>query len=143
MSLLSSILVLSASLLMLWKTSSVPPVEVEQSRDGPTDESNVADDDDDDEDGAGGAVFSGTGVLFSVNFVLANTNFFLGIVFPCPTPVTSPTAFVTFRTVVDRYFLMPACTVTFCCFSDANVLIRSLTLVREFVLTNLTVEPVA
>ena len=143
MSLLSSILVLSASLLMLWKTSSVPPVEVEQSRDGPTDESNVADDDDDDEDGAGGAVFSGTGVLFSVNFVLANTNFFLGIVFPCPTPVTSPTAFVTFRTVVDRYFLMPACTVTFCCFSDANVLIRSFTLVREFVLTNLTVEPVA
>ena len=143
MSLLSSILVLSASLLMLWKTSSVPPVEVEQSRDGPTDESNVADDDDDDEDGAGGAVISGTGVLFSVNFVLANTNFFLGIVFPCPTPVTSPTAFVTFRTVVDRYFLMPACTVTFCCFSGANVLIRSFTLVREFVLTNLTVEPVA
>ena len=119
---------------------------MEQSREGPTDESNTASepaDDDDDEDGAGSAVVSGTGVLVSVNFALASTNFFFGMVVPCPTHVTSPTALVTFRTVVERYFLMPACTVTFCCFSDANVLIRSFTLVREFVLTNLTVEPVA
>ena len=64
---------------MLWNTSSVPPVEVEQFRKGPADESNTASeaaDDDDDEDGAGGAVVSGTGVLVSVNFALASTNFF-------------------------------------------------------------------
>ena len=52
----------------------MPPVEVEQSKDGPT--ASEADDDDDDEDGAGGAVVSGTGVLVSVNFALASTNFF-------------------------------------------------------------------
>ena len=56
----------------------MPPVEVEQFRNGPTEESNTASDavdDDDDEDGAGGAVVSGTGVLVSVNFALASTNF--------------------------------------------------------------------
>ena len=82
----------------------MPPVDVEQSKDGPT--ASEADDDDDDEDGAGGAVVSGNGVLVSVNFALARTNFFLGRVFPCPTPVTSPTALVTFKTVVDKYFHM-------------------------------------
>ena len=52
---------------MLWNTSSVPPVEVEQFRKGPANESNTASDseaadDDNDEDGAGGGtVVSGTG----------------------------------------------------------------------------------
>ena len=49
----------------------MPPVDVEQSKDGPT--ASEADDDDDEEDGAGGAVVSGNGVLVSVNFALART----------------------------------------------------------------------